>query len=117
LAPSKFLIYLIIVVQAIWPDKTGTPKPEKAQIYITFQGFAYDTAQGCLKTINRNRKRPLAISEGGDGDYQIIAERRQPGLSLRIEKMGATLKSARTLYDYEVCIAAATLVRDTVSDD
>lgn len=59
----------------------------------------------------------LLIPEKGDGDYQIVIEKKRPGFLVRVEKMGTALKSARALFDYEVCIAAAAISREAISDE
>lgn len=87
-------------------------------IYVTIQGLRDDDATlSCLAAMNRNRRRLLAIPAKGDGDYQFVIERRRPGYHVRVEKMGSALRTARALYDYEVCIAAASIARETIGDE
>jgi len=57
------------------------------------------------------------IPDKGEGDYQIVIEKKRPGFQVRIEKMGAAIKTARALFDYEVCIAAAAIAREAIEDE
>lgn len=90
---------------------TGTPT------YITILGIREENAASCLAQMNRNRRRPLAFPDKGDGEYQIVVEKKRPGYQVRVEKMGTSLKSARALYDYEICIAAAAITREAIADE
>lgn len=112
------MTFLIIWAPPLFPDKAGAPTTnQKPPIPITIQGLSIEAAQSCLKSLNRNRQRTLSIPDKGEGDYQIIIERRRPGFHVRVEKMGTALKSARALFDYEVCIAAAAITREIIRDE
>lgn len=74
-------------------------------------------AESCLVTVNRRRKRALALAQKGDGEYQIVIEKKRPGYQVRVERMGMALATARALHDYEICIAAATVARDAIADE
>jgi hypothetical protein len=114
----RFSICLIIWVLQLRADKTGASEGGKPPISISIVGLKDEGAtHSCLKAINRDRKRMLVIPDKGEGDYQIVIERRRPGFLVRVEKMGTALKSARALFDYEVCIAAAAISREAISDE
>jgi len=98
--------------------KAGASLPKAMPVYVTIHGLRDDdSAKSCLNSINRKRQRPLVLPEKGDGEYQIIIERKRPGYHVRIEKMGAALRTARALYDYEVCIAAGAVTKEIIADD
>jgi len=100
------------------PDKAGASVVGKAPIEVTFVGLRDDAvALSCLATVNRQRKRPLALAQKGDGEYQIVIEKKRPGYQVRVERMGIALTTARALHDYEICIAAATVARDAIADE
>lgn len=85
---------------------------------ITIQGLRGERqVESCLKSINRYRQRNLTIAEKGDGDYQIIIEKKRPGYQVRVERLGTALKTGRALFDYEVCIAAAAMAREAIADE
>lgn len=112
------MICLIIWAQALHADKAGASEGGKAPIPVTIQGLRDEgAAKSCLGALNRYRKRPLIIPDKGEGDYQIVIERKRPGFQVRVEKMGAAIKTARALFDYEVCIAAAAIAREAIEDD
>jgi len=99
-------------------DKAGATESHRSPIFITFSGLRDENAaKSCLSALNRYRKRNLALPEKGDGEYQIIVEKKRPGYQIRVEKMGTTLKTARALYDYEICIAAAAIAREAIDDN
>ena len=85
---------------------------------MTIQGLRDEAAaRSCLTAINRYRKkRMLAIPDHGEGEYQFVIEKKRPGFQVRVEKMGSALKTARALFDYEVCIAAAAITREAIAD-
>lgn len=98
-------------------SKAGAHAATLAPTYVTILGIREENASSCLSQMNRQRRRPLAFPEKGDGEYQIIVERKRPGYQVRVEKMGTSLKSARALYDYEICIAAAAITREAIADE
>lgn len=67
--------------------------------------------------MNRYRNTPLVFAEKGDGDYQVVFEKKHPGYQVRVEKQGTVLRTGRALHDFEVCIAAAAITRETIADD
>ena len=67
--------------------------------------------------MNRYRKNPLHIADKGDGDYQVIIEKKRPGYQVRVEKQGTALRTGRALHDFEVCIAAAAITRESIADE
>lgn len=97
--------------------KAGAHAATLAPTYITIQGIREENAQSCLSLLNRNRRRLLAFPEKGEGEYQIVVEKKRPGFQVRVEKMGTSLKTARALYDYEICIAAAAITREAIADE
>ncbi|AFM11924.1 hypothetical protein [Turneriella parva] len=115
------MIFLIISAPALQlngADKAGTSGTAKEPIPVTFSGLRDErTATSCLNAINRNRQRQLVIPEKGDGDYQIVIEKKRPGYQVRVERMGTALKTGRALFDYEVCIAAAAIAREAIADE
>ncbi len=113
-----FLITSAPLLHANSGDKAGTTAGGKEPVKITIQGLR-DERQiaNCLKSINRYRQRPLVIPEKGDGDFQIVIEKKRPGYQVRVERMGTALKTGRALFDYEVCIAAAAMAREAIADD
>ncbi|MCS6972128.1 MAG: hypothetical protein NZL89_03810 [Leptospiraceae bacterium] len=76
-----------------------------------------NTEKSCLRAINRYRMHPLNFPEKGDGDFQIVIEKKSPGYQVRVEKQGTVIKTGRALYDFEVCIAAAAVARDAIADE
>ena len=114
----KFSIFLITWAPPRLADKAGASEGGKPPVYITIIGLRDEgAARSCLGAINRDRKRLLAIPDRGEGDYQIVVERKRPGFQVRIEKMGIAIKTARALFDYEVCIAAAAISREAIADE
>lgn len=113
------MIFLIILTQLPAADKTGESGVAGVPIYITFNGLRdEESARNCLVALNRHRrKRLLAIADKGDGEFQIVIEKKRPGYQVRVEKQGTPLKTARALYDYEVCIAAAAMAREAIADE
>lgn len=112
------MICLIISAAPLFADKAGASESGKQPIYITINGLRDDdAARSCLGALNRYRKRPLAIPEKGEGEYQIVIEKKRPGFQVRVEKMGTPLKTVRALFDYEVCIAAAAISREAIADE
>ncbi len=113
------MIFLTILTPQLRADKAGESASGRGPIYVTINGLRDDAAaQSCLSALNRYRqKRLLAISTKGEGDFQIVIEKKRPGYQVRIEKMGTALKTARTLFDYEICIAAAAIARETIADE
>lgn len=97
--------------------KAGAYAATPAPTLITIQGIREENALSCLSQLNRNRRRLLAFPEKGDGEYQVIIEKKRPGFQVRVEKMGTALKTARALYDYEICIAAAAITREAIADE
>jgi hypothetical protein len=73
--------------------------------------------KSCLRAINRHRQYPLAFAEKGEGDFQIVFEKKHPGYQVRVEKRGTVLRTGRALHDFEVCIAAAAVARDAIADE
>jgi len=115
---SKYSIFLIISAPVASADKAGDAPGGKPPIQVAINGLRdEDTAKSCLVAINRYRKRPLTLPEKGEGEYQIVIEKKRPGYVVRVEKMGTALKTARALHDYEVCIAAAAMAREAITDD
>jgi hypothetical protein len=99
-------------------DKAGVTESSQSAIFITFSGLRDENAaSNCLSALNRYRRRKLSLPEKGDGEYQIIVEKKRPGYLVRVEKQGTTLKTARALYDYEICIAAAAVAREAIGDN
>lgn len=85
---------------------------------VSIQGLRDDSAaKSCLVAINRHRKNPLVLAESGDGEFQIVIEKKRPGFQVRVEKQGTTLRTGRALFDYEVCIAAAAIAREAIADE
>ncbi len=113
------MIFLIICILPLQADKAGESAAGRGPIYVTINGLRDDAAaHTCLAALNRYRqKRMLAIAQSGPGEYQLVVEKKRPGYQVRIERMGTTLKTARTLFDYEVCIAAAAIAREAISDE
>jgi hypothetical protein len=99
------------------PAKAGSAA-SREPITITIQGLRDENIEkNCLRAINRYRKNPLLIAEKGDGDYQVIIEKKHPGYQVRVEKQGTVLRTGRALHDFEVCIAAAAIARDAIVDE
>ncbi len=125
MARLRFLIFLTICAMPTVPIKGGEAQGSKAgahaanqtPIFITIRGIHEENATSCLGLMNRNRRKRLAFPEKGDGEYQIVVERKRPGYQVRVEKMGSSLKTARALYDYEICIAAAAMIREAIADE
>jgi hypothetical protein len=114
---SATALAVVLAENKVHAAKAGAEMEPPDPVYLTIHGLRDDRAEeSCLRAINRNRKRPLAFPGKGDGDYQIYIERKRPGFQVRIEKMGSALKTARALYDYEVCIAAAAIAREAIVD-
>lgn len=67
--------------------------------------------------MNRYRKNPLQIADRGDGDYQVIIEKKRPGYQVRVERQGTVLRTGRALHDFEVCIATAAITRESIADE
>jgi hypothetical protein len=112
------LTFLIIWAPPRLADKAGASEGGKPPVQITILGLRDEgAAKSCLTALNRDRKRPLVIPQQGEGDFQIVIEKKRPGFQVRIEKMGMAIKTARALFDYEVCIAAAAISREAISDD
>jgi hypothetical protein len=119
-ALSRFLIFLITsaLPQLNGADKAGSTATGRPPVEVTFAGLRDERmATSCLNAINRYRQRQLVIPEKGDGDYQIVIEKKRPGYQVRVERMGTALKTARALFDYEVCIAAAAIAREAIADE
>ena len=116
---SKSLTFLIISTLPLLADKAGDSASGKGPIYVTINGLRDEAAaHSCLAALNRYRqKRMLAIPQHGEGEFQIVVEKKRPGYQVRVEKMGTALKTARTLFDYEVCIAAAAITREAIADE
>ena len=113
------MTFLTISTLPLLADKAGESASGRGPIYVTINGLRDDAAaQSCLGALNRYRqKRMLAIPQSGEGEFQIVVEKKRPGYQVRVEKMGTALKTARTLFDYEVCIAAAAITREALADD
>lgn len=119
-ALSRLLIFLITsaLPQLNAADKAGSTATGRPPVEVTFAGLRDERmATSCLNAINRYRQRQLVIPEKGDGDYQIVIEKKRPGYQVRVERMGTALKTARALFDYEVCIAAAAIAREAIADE
>jgi len=119
-ALSRFLIFLITsaLLQLNAADKAGSTATGRAPVEVTFAGLRDERmTTSCLNAINRYRQRQLVIPEKGDGDYQIVIEKKRPGYQVRVERMGTAIKTARALFDYEVCIAAAAIAREAIADE
>lgn len=113
------MICLTTLTLQLRADKAGEAGSTRAPVYVTFVGLRDESAAlSCLAALNRYRqKRLLAIPEKGEGEYQIVIEKKRPGIQVRVEKMGTALKTARALFDYEVCIAAAAITREAIADE
>jgi len=115
------LTFLTILAPALplkAADKAGSTGAAKEPIPVTFSGLRDErTATSCLNAINRNRQRQLFVPEKGEGDYQIVIEKKRPGYQVRVERMGTALKTGRALFDYEVCIAAAAIAKEAIADE
>lgn len=114
------MIYLTICATPLLsqsPAKAGSVAG-RDPVTITIQGLRDENAEGgCLRAINRYRKNPVTLATKGDGDYQVVIEKRFPGYQLRVEKQGTILRTGRSLHDFEVCIAAAAMAREAIADE